>query len=345
MRYGVNSISISTPSAIPTIYGARAGFVTADSYKVLTGISNGKEVPSLVSTAEESKHGALRRCVAGAFTPSGVLPLEGCIDQTIREFRDILKLKFKRADEFDLPWWMLLFSMDSAARQAFSESRGYLEAGDDVDGSIQLVRSRIAHWGRWLSLPGLERVVYRNPISIRRKQTPSAMAAAASEKLRGRISSIKTEKQQQNVDLLQSFVSAREAHPDLLDTTGIVGLLMSTISGAGDTTATTLTAVIYFLITHTADLKTLIAELREHKVSPLPHYGETAKFPFLNAVIRESMRCFPTITWPRERLVPAGGVTIAGYNIPQGTSVGVHTSAAHLNTDVYGEDANVFRPQ
>ena len=190
VRYGVRSVSISSPDAISRIYGSRAGFITADSYKVLVGISNGKEVPSLVSTADEVKHGALRRSIAGAFTPNGVLPLEQCIDQTMRELRDILAQK---PEAIDLPMWMSLFSMDSAARQAFGEDRGYLAAGKDVDGSIQLIRNRFNHWGRWSSLPGVESLIYRNAVSINRKQTPSSMAAAAIAKLSSRISTTGTE--------------------------------------------------------------------------------------------------------------------------------------------------------
>ena len=339
VRYGVRSVSISSPDAISRIYGSRAGFITADSYKVLVGISNGKEVPSLVSTADEAKHGALRRSIAGAFTPNGVLPLEQCIDQTMRELRDILAQK---AEATDLPMWMSLFSMDSAARQAFGEDRGYLAAGKDVDGTIQLIRNRFNHWGRWSSLPGVESLIYRNAVSINRKQTPSSMAAAAIAKLSSRISTTGTEKA--TTDLLQSFVSASEAHPDLLDKTGIVGLLMSTISGAGDTTATTLTAIIYFLLTHPSDLQALLTELKQNNVQPLPRYHETSKLPFLNAVIRESMRCFSTATWPIERLVPKGGITVAGYDIPEGTSVGVLPASVHLDKNVYGRDADIFRP-
>ena len=183
----------------------------------------------------------------------------------MRELRDILA---RKPEAIDLPMWMSLFSMDSAARQAFGEDRGYLAAGKDVDGSIQLIRNRFNHWGRWSSLPGVESVIYRNAVSINRTQTPSSMVAAAIAKLSSRISKIGTEKA--TTDLLQSFVSASEAHPDLLDKTGIVGLLMSTISGAGDTTATTLTAIIYFLVTHPSDLHTLVSELKRHNVQPLP---------------------------------------------------------------------------
>lgn len=352
VRYGVRSVSISHPSAIPVIYGSRAGFVTAPSYRVLVGISKGREVSSLVSTADETQHRDLRRSIASAFTPTGVLALEPAIGQSILDFKSFLTSKSHSRESFNLANVVLLFTMDSAARQAFSESRGYLSSGHDVDGSIALIRARFTHWGRWSSLPGLERLIYRNPISMRRKQTPSSMAAEANRQLSARISTANTEvKPQQDFfepqrDLLSSFLLASSTNPHLLDRKGIVGMLMSTISGAGDTTASTLTGILFYLMKNPKDMETLRSELDSHNIlgKTVPESSEVSKLPFLNAVIKESMRCFSSATWPIERVVPAGGVTIEGTFIPEGTSVGVLPAAVHLNTEIYGSDANIFRP-
>lgn len=46
-----------------------------------------------------------------------------------------------------------------------------------------------------------------------------------------------------------------------------------------------------------------------------------------------------------ERLVPAGGVTIAGMFFPEGTSVGCLPLAVHHNVKIFGNDAHVFRPE
>jgi cytochrome P450 len=57
------------------------------------------------------------------------------------------------------------------------------------------------------------------------------------------------------------------------------------------------------------------------------------------------MRIYPTPTFPMERKVPAGGVTIAGRFFPKGTTVGCMPSAIHMNQSVFGKDAEVFRPE
>lgn len=310
----------------------------ADSYKVLVGIQNGKEVPSLVSTADEARHGVLRRSVANAFTPTAVLDYEKWIDATIEELLAIVAKK----TTFDISSMILWYAMDSAGRFSFGEPLGCLQAESDVGDSIQLVRDRFNHWGWWSSLPQLERLIFRNPIAMRQKQAPSRMAAVALTKLKARTGQVKNEAGY--TDLLQKFLEASKDHPQL-DTAGVLGMLMSTISGAGDTTASTVIAVIYNLIKNPGSLKTLEDELLNADLPEIPQFSQVSKLPYLNAVIKEGMRLFTVSSWPMERLVPAGGVTIAGMFFPEGTSVGCLPLAIHHNVKVFGEDAPIYRPE
>ncbi|KAI1777293.1 cytochrome P450 [Hypoxylon cercidicola] len=338
VRYGVRSISISDPEVIAVVYGSRAGFITADSYKVLVGIQNGKEVPSLVSTADETRHGALRRSVANAFTPTAVLDYEKWIDATIEELLVLISKK----KTFDLSSTILWYTMDAAGRFAFGEPLGCLQVEGDVGDSIQLVRDRFYHWGLWSSLPQLEKLLYRNPISIRQTRTPSRMAAKALSKLKERTGESKDSTGY--TDLLQRFLEASKDHPQL-DTPGVIGMLMSTISGAGDTTASIVTAVIFHLMKNPDLLKKLEDELVQANLPAIPEFAQVSKLPYLNAVIKEGMRLFTVSTWPMERLVPAGGATIAGMFFPEGTTVGCLPLAVHHNVNVFGQDAHIYRPE
>lgn len=309
----------------------------------MVGISNGKEVPSLVSTSDEVRHGALRRAVAGAFSPTGVLEYEPFVNETIIELLDVLRAK---RGTFDLAATILYYTMDAAGRFSFDEPLGCLQADGDVGGSIQMIRNRFNHWGWWASLPWLERLVYRNPLAMRQKRAPSSMAALAMETLSARRGSMEEKEAGRPADLLSKFIAASRAHPDVLDTAGIVGMLMSTISGAGDTTASSVMAVLYYLMKDPAVLAKLREELAAADLSePVPMFSQVSKLPYLHAVIREAARLAPTSTWPIERRVPAGGITIGGMYIPEGTSVGILAMATHLDRIVFGDDVHTFRPE
>ncbi|KAI3327533.1 cytochrome P450 [Xylariaceae sp. AK1471] len=346
VRYGVRCISINDPEVLNVVYGSRTGFITAESYNVLQGRQNGKDIQSLVSTRDEKQHGALRRSVAGAFTPTASLDYEKWVDATILEFLESVA----RNTTLDLSSMMLWYSMDSAGRFAFGAPVGCLAAQGDVDGSIQLIRDRFTHWGRWSSTPWLERLVYRNPIFEPAQRSPSAMVVAATARLRARAGGVAASKEEKEADasspdLLQRFLEARTNFPQALDNPGIIGMIMSTISGAADTTASNITAILFNLLKNPDTLKKLEAELTDAGLPEIPAFVEVNKLPYLNAVIKESMRVFNSGSWPLERLVPAGGVTIAGMYFPEGTSVGCMPAAIHHNAKIFGEDHEKFCPE
>ncbi|KAI1435577.1 cytochrome P450 [Xylaria sp. CBS 124048] len=342
VRYGVRCISVSDPEVINIVYGSRAGFVTADSYSVLTGRHNGRDVPSLVSTQDEKKHGALRRAVANVFTPSAVLDYERWIDITIKEFLESIA----RKSSFDLTSMIMWYIMDASARVSFGAPLGCLAAEADADGSIQMIRDRFIHWTRWSSYPQIERLVHRNPLFTMSKHGPSNIVTAANARLKARAEAMSGEKGREGVgpDLMQRLLEASKDFPQVLDGPGITSMLTSTISGAGDTTASTVVAVVFYLLKNPEVLAKLEAELSHAGVSEIPSHAEVGKLPYLNAVIKETMRIFSVIAFPLERLVPAGGAEIAGMYFPEGTTVGCLPAAVHVNA-VFGADVDAFRPE
>jgi len=61
--------------------------------------------------------------------------------------------------------------------------------------------------------------------------------------------------------------------------------------------------------------------------------------------MKEAMRMHPGVAFPLERVVPTGGVQLCDKHIPAGTIVGINATVIHRNTDIFGEDADTFRPE
>lgn len=57
------------------------------------------------------------------------------------------------------------------------------------------------------------------------------------------------------------------------------------------------------------------------------------------------MRMHPGVQLPLERIVPVGGATLCDVHIPAGTIVGVNAAVVHRDTEIFGADANEFRPE
>jgi Cytochrome P450 len=77
----------------------------------------------------------------------------------------------------------------------------------------------------------------------------------------------------------------------------------------------------------------------------IPTYAQTNRLPYLQACIKEALRVLPAIGRPLPRIVPPEGKTLAGETFPSGVIVGIPAWTVHRDKKVWGEDADVFRPE
>lgn len=94
------------------------------------------------------------------------------------------------------------------------------------------------------------------------------------------------------------------------------------VLGGSETTATTLSCIIYYLVKN-PDIK---LKLQEEIRTRYQHYSEinssTAQhLPYLKAVILEGLRIFPPVPFALPRVVPEGGDSVDGHFLPEGVSL------------------------
>ncbi|GAM86299.1 hypothetical protein ANO11243_043110 [Dothideomycetidae sp. 11243] len=127
--------------------------------------------------------------------------------------------------------------------------------------------------------------------------------------------------------------------------------LLNILLAGRDTTASLLSNVWWTL----ARNPQMYARLRQ-EVSTLdgrqPTFDELREMKFLQAVLKESLRLHPQVPWNfREALVdtvlPLGGGKdgLSPCLVPKGTNVSWSNYAMHRRTDMFGPDAEVFRPE
>lgn len=120
---------------------------------------------------------------------------------------------------------------------------------------------------------------------------------------------------------------------------------MLSILAGGDTTSASMRAVIYYLAKSPAAYTNLVNELDKARLALPAKWKDAQALPYLDAVIRESMRINPGIAMVFERVVPAGGFTLPdGRYIPGGTKVGINPAVTNRDYDTFGEDADSFNP-
>lgn len=69
------------------------------------------------------------------------------------------------------------------------------------------------------------------------------------------------------------------------------------------------------------------------------------KAPYLDAVIKETLRLYPPHTTNIHRVVPANGHVLDGYYLPAKIKVGTSAYIVQQNSDVFGSDVQTWRPE
>jgi cytochrome P450 len=160
----------------------------------------------------------------------------------------------------------------------------------------------------------------------------------------------------------KSIVSTRYApssHPrhDMLASFQRHGLTQAEASGeallqvvaGSDTSAGTLRAVLLGILTNPPAYLALQREIdsaiASNSISSPISDAEAKTLPYLQATIREALRIMPPASGAFFKQVPKGGDTIAGYFVPEGTQIGSSPLGIHRSRRIFGQDADLFRPE
>lgn len=128
---------------------------------------------------------------------------------------------------------------------------------------------------------------------------------------------------------------------------------MVLVVAGSETTASTIAAITYHMLSDPKALATLKAELKTampDDTDVLPDAAKLDGLPYLNAVIQEALRLYPGATHRQDRVAPdedlvyedpATGKT---YVIPAGTGIGMTAPILNRHPDLY-TDPDEFRPE
>jgi len=118
--------------------------------------------------------------------------------------------------------------------------------------------------------------------------------------------------------------------------------------GAGHETMTsTLTSALAMLGAHPEAQRRVAREVLSAPGTCAHANDEAVRLRLTQASIKEAQRLHPVIGMALPRRVPPGrGMAVHGLAIiPPGTTVGCNPVSLHRSRDIFGEDADVFRPE
>lgn len=122
--------------------------------------------------------------------------------------------------------------------------------------------------------------------------------------------------------------------------------LETSIIAGSDTTSTAMAATLFYLCRNPAALARVTEEVRTafSSVEDIKQGPQLNGLTYLRACIDEAMRLSPSVGGILPREVLAGGITVDGETLPEGTVVGTPHYAIHHNEDYY-PDPFAYAPE
>ena len=316
MRIAPNRYSLSDPDAVRTIYSAGSDFAKSDFYLPFGPPTlHAKDIFSEISKAE---HARKRKACSQMYAMSTLVSYEPFVNKVNATFVARLTDFAQKQEPFDLFTWMQFYAFDVIGEITIGRSFGLIEAGCDKDGLLNAVDFGNVRYGATIDLlpeihPWYLRLIKPTSISNHFAVTQRVIVREIGKRMHGEVTSDRR-------DFLAKCIELQEqGKMDDSQTNNVVG---SNIGAGSDTTGISLSAVIYFLLRHPRCMREVRREIdeafRSLSSTDIVTFQEGQKLVYLQAVIKEALRCHAAVGTILSRVVPAGGAHIAGQFFPGG---------------------------
>ncbi|TDZ23894.1 Cytochrome P450 monooxygenase lolP1 [Colletotrichum orbiculare MAFF 240422] len=334
------------PDIIRHMNGARTTYSRSSWYDGIKFVP-GKD--TMLSIRDTAAHDKLKAQVAAGYAGRENNDLEEGINSQIAGIVDLIRRKYiSRGGDvkpMDLGKVAQYFTLDVITRLGFGRQFGYLATDSDLHDYISTTEAAFPLYQILSEVPFLCSIFFSK--TAMKLYGPKPTDKAGVGKLLG---------------LAQEVVSKRYG-PDAKDERDMLGAfvrhgltqseaeqeVLLQISAGSDTTATAIRTTFLYIMTtphvYYALKKEIASAIGQGRVSSPISLEEAKQLPYLQAVIYEGLRMKSPFTGHCSKEVPAGGDTIDGRYIPAGTRIVQNFWGILRRYDVFGQDADVFRPE
>ncbi|KAM0480168.1 hypothetical protein ACHAPX_003993 [Trichoderma viride] len=355
VRIAPNMFSIDSPESVNTIYGIGSKLPKSDWY-------DGWKHPSpdawtLFPDKDIKRHAQTRRVFQGLYSMSSLVSYEKYVDECADILLNRMSICSKRREPINMGHWFQCYAFDVIGNITFSKPFGFLDRGEDVSGILQALNKVFAYSTLIGIFPSLHPYVYAvtSALGIGGAAGRTYLIRYVKDLILQRKTErdLKDEKGIGNAhgmpeDFLEKLMVKNKDAPSKVTDYHVFMMSMSNIIAGSDTTAISLSAILYHLLKYPDVMSKLREEIDQStNETDQVHltFKESLEMPYWQAVMKEALRLHPATGLPLWRDVTEGGLHLNGQFFPEGTAIGINTWTAHYNEDVFGKDAAVFRPE
>lgn len=329
VRYGPKRFSVSELDAVSVIYKHGSQFPKSSWYDSWGAPGSW----SIFSDRSIKRHSQNRRMYQSTYSMSNLLNYEHYVDECTAIFHCRLEELAHSGVEVDMRHWFQCYAFDVIAMITYAKRLGFLDRGDDIEGIIQSLEEHTFYASLVGVFPLLHRFLYpiKNKLAGKRGSGRGHIIQFSEKCIDAHLNERKNNggvvlRENTSAEpFLSKFVTRYLTDPETFTRHHVlVGCAANMVAGS-DTTALSLSATLYYLLTNPECLQVLKAEIEDFtkrgELSSKPTFKEVSQLIYLQAVIKEALRLHPATGLPLERVVPDGGAVICGQYFPAGASL------------------------
>ncbi|KAI0203486.1 cytochrome P450 [Astrocystis sublimbata] len=346
-RIGPNELLSTDPDVLRMMSAARSPYTKGLFY------GSGRLTPgedNIVSLRDNKAHKALRAKMGPAY---GGKENEGFgfgagIDRQILALTALIDAKYLSDATNYRPVQFFekvsFFTLDVIGDISFGGAFGYLSQDKDLYQYNQINEESMPLVTLMSTLPGLAQMLYKWPFTM---LLPKEGDKVGFGRLMGLVNSVVDKRLAYDAkpqhDMMQAFINSGMTRSELTQQV-FVQIIAGTVS-----TTTAICMTLLCLVTNISAYTTLRGEIDSAisagKLSSPVTEPEAKTMPYLQAVIKEGLRCYPPVLGLGSKQVPKGGDVINGFHVPEGTQIGMNFFGLMRREDIWGPDADLFRPE
>ncbi|KAI0836308.1 cytochrome P450 [Hypoxylon sp. FL0890] len=349
IRIGPNEIMTDDPEVLKYLSGAKSKYWKSGWY---TGSRFNPYHPSMFMTLDPIPHDKVKAQLLPGYSGRDNPSVEADIDAQLNSLIHLIRRKYitmpgrEGYRPLDLARTVGFFALDVISKLSLGEAFGCLETDSDrhrlsetLDAAMPfIIFSADVPWARKIMYSTLALKLFGPKESDSRGMGQLMNLANDSVREYFKPDAVRDEKR-----MLGSWV-----RHGLTQIQCEVETLFMFVAGT-DTTATAIRITILHILATPRVYQRLKSEIasavQDGKASHPITQAEARTLPYLQAVVYEGLRIRPATTSHVSKEVPRGGDTINGKFIPEGTAIGLNFLPLLRSKAMFGEDADVFRPE
>ncbi|CAJ2506520.1 Uu.00g006500.m01.CDS01 [Anthostomella pinea] len=382
VRIAPDEVSFSSPQVARHVLAAGKRFTKTDFYwvfpppenpDIFTEIRSEVNTPFWLLILTVWQHAMKKKVANVPYSMAAMRQLSPFIDDTVEFFMSRLESYcpasdtpgFKQAgvdtkpQTVDLGKWLHYFAFDVLGEVAFGRSFGFLAAGFDKEDAIKTIDNSQRYNGVVGQIPEFDYLLRRNPLlKLIPALDPSnylITRIAKEEMNKRRPFEVEREGKGANSDgredLLASLIKGHLKDRERFHEGDVFSVAHGAIFAGSDSTASTMQSLFWLILSTPRVYATITAEtdaaVQNGTISSTGNidWAEAQSLSYFQACLKEAMRLRPAVGLNMTRHAPSEGVDLEGHHFPGGTRLAMNGWVLHRDREIFGEDADLYRPE